>query len=81
MTMLNLLAAAEAAVTAGIGGNLHIALAALGATLGIAWIGSKAAESTGRNPSAGGEILKNSIVLAALIEGALIIAILLGLLG
>lgn len=70
MTLLNLLAE--------INGNLTGAIAAVGATIGIGLIGSKAAESTGRNPSASGKVLAISIVLAALIEGALIIALLLG---
>ncbi len=44
-------------------------LITIGAGLGIGLIGMKAAESTGRNPSASGKILTISIVLAALIEG------------
>ena len=60
---------------AAISGNIHVALAALGAALGIGLLGSKAAEATGRNPGAAGNILTLSIILAALIEGIVFFAI------
>jgi F-type H+-transporting ATPase subunit c len=50
-----------------------VALAALAGSLGIAALGSKAAEATGRNPSAATSILVISIILAALIEGIFIL--------
>ncbi len=56
-----------------IGGSLHIGLAAIGAGLGIGLLGMKAAEATGRNPSAATSILILGIILAALIEGVFII--------
>lgn len=68
---------AEAAATSAISGNIGYGLATLGAGIGIGLIGAKAAESTGRNPSAWVSILVISIVLAALIEGVALIAILL----
>jgi F-type H+-transporting ATPase subunit c len=52
----------------------HVALAALGAGLGIGILGAKAAEATGRNPGAATPILVISIILAALIEGAFILS-------
>ena len=52
----------------------HVALAALGAGLGIGILGSKAAEATGRNPGAATPILVISIILAALIEGIFILS-------
>ncbi|WP_411826954.1 ATPase [Luteolibacter sp. AS25] len=52
----------------------HVALAAIGATLGIAILGAKAAEATGRNPGAATPILVLSIILAALIEGVFILS-------
>lgn len=70
-------AGTEAAAQAGLSGNLAYALAALGAAIGIGLIGAKAAESTGRNPSASTPILVISIILAALIEGVALITILL----
>ena len=55
-------------------GNIHVALAALGAGLGIGILGAKAAEATGRNPGAATPILVISIILAALIEGIFILS-------
>ena len=68
--ILELLAAAE-----GIRGNLHVGMAALAAGLGIGLIGMKAAEATGRNPGAAGNIMTIAIILAALAEGLIFIAI------
>jgi F-type H+-transporting ATPase subunit c len=56
-------------------GNLGFGLAVLGAGLGIGLIGSKAAEATGRNPSASSKVLTIAIVLAALIEGVALLTI------
>jgi len=56
-------------------GNLHVALAALGAGIGIGILGAKAAEATGRNPGAAGSILNLAIIFAALMEGLVFIAI------
>ena len=62
-------------ILAELSGNMHVALAALGAGLGIGILGSKAAEATGRNPGAAGNVLTISIILAALIEGIVFFAI------
>jgi len=75
MTDLITLAADAAPAIKGVTGNLHVALAAVGAALGIGLLGSKAAEATGRNPGAAGNILTLSIILAALIEGIVFFAI------
>ena len=56
-------------------GKIHVALAALGAGLGIGILGAKATEATGRNPGAAGNVLTLSIILAALIEGIVFFAI------
>ncbi|MBR2313928.1 MAG: ATPase [Akkermansia sp.] len=53
-------------------------MAVLGAGLGIGLIGMKAAESTGRNPGASGQVLTISIILAALVEGVAFVAIFMG---
>lgn len=53
----------------------HVAMAALGAGLGIGFVGSKAAEATGRNPGASTPILVASIIFAALIEGVFLISV------
>lgn len=59
-------------------GNIAILGAALGATIALGLIGFKACEAVGRNPSASGKVLVQSLLVAALAEGALIITILLG---
>ena len=56
-------------------GNFHIGFAALGAAIGVGLIGSKAAEATGRNPGAAGDIRNIAIILAALAEGIVFFAI------
>lgn len=73
---MNLEILAQAAENAeGLKGNFHVAFAAIGAAIGIGLLGSKAAEATGRNPGAAGNILTLSIILAALIEGIVFFAI------
>ena len=62
-------------------GSLHIGLAAIGSAIGVGIIGMKAAEATGRNPGAAGQIRNIAIILAALAEGIVFFAIFLGKLG
>lgn len=59
-----------------ISGSVQNGMAAIGAGLGIGLLGAKAAEATGRNPGASGAILTLSIILAALVEGAFFVAVL-----
>ncbi len=62
------------------GGSLTavgLGLAVIGAAIGIGWIGAKAMESIARQPEAVGDIRANMILMAALIEGAALIAIIL----
>ena len=69
-------AAPEAGAAAGAAASkLHIGLAALGAAIGVGFVGMKAAEATGRNPGAAGEIRTQAIIFAALAEGIVFIAI------
>lgn len=56
-------------------GNLHVGLAAIGSAIGVGIIGMKAAEATGRNPGAAGQIRNIAIILAALAEGITFFAI------
>jgi len=56
-------------------------LAVIGAGIGIGNIGAKAMEAIARQPEAVGDIRSNMILLAALIEGAALIAILLAFFG
>jgi F-type H+-transporting ATPase subunit c len=61
--------------------SIHIGLAALGSAIGVGLIGMKAAEATGRNPGAAGDIRTQAIIFAALAEGIVFIAIFLGKMG
>jgi len=56
-------------------GNLHVGMAAIGSAIGVGIIGMKAAEATGRNPGAAGQIRNLAIILAALAEGITFFAI------
>ena len=58
-----------------IGGNSHIGLAALGAALGVGFIGMKASEAVGRNPGAATPILVQAILSTAFAEGIVFFAI------
>jgi F-type H+-transporting ATPase subunit c len=68
-------AAAAGAAQAGLGGNLTVGLAALGAALGVGFIGMKASEAVGRNPGASTKILVQSILAIALAEAIVFYAI------
>ncbi len=61
-------------------GAIGAGLAALGAGVGVGQIGSKAVESMARQPEMAGQLFTNALVLAALVEGAAIFAIVVGLL-
>jgi F-type H+-transporting ATPase subunit c len=64
-----------AKVAGGMGGNIHIGLAALGAALGVGFIGAKASEAVGRNPGAATKILVQAILAIAFAEGIVFFAI------
>ena len=51
------------------------ALAAIGVGLGIGKIGSAAMEAIGRQPEAAGKVRTNMIIVAALIEGVALFAV------
>lgn len=55
-------------------------LAAIGAGIGIGLIGGNAMQAIARQPEATGDIRTNMIIVAALVEGAAIIAMILSLL-
>ena len=55
-------------ILAELSGNLHVGLAALGAALGVGFIGMKASEAVGRNPGAATKILVQSILAIAFAE-------------
>jgi F-type H+-transporting ATPase subunit c len=56
-------------------GNLHVGLAALGAALGVGWIGKLAADAVGRNPGAATPILVQSILAIAFTEAIVFYAL------
>src|ERR1041385_1346915 len=56
-------------------GNLHVGLAALGAAIGVGFIGMKAAEAVGRNPGAATKILVQAILAIAFAEAIVFYAI------
>lgn len=59
----------------GLGASFGAALAVIGAGLGIGKIGSSAMEAIARQPEAVGDIRSNMIVIAALIEGVALFAV------
>jgi F-type H+-transporting ATPase subunit c len=67
--------ATDAAHAVGMTGNIHIGLAALGAALGVGFIGMKASEAVGRNPGAATPILVQAILSTAFAEGIVFFAI------
>lgn len=71
--MLGLLA--EIAPVLGLGAALGAAIAAIGAGLGIGKIGASAMEAIARQPEAAGDIRSNMIVIAALVEGVALFAV------
>ena len=56
-------------------GNFHIGLAALGAAIGVGFIGMKASEAVGRNPGASTKILVQSILAIAFAEAIVFYAL------
>ncbi|MEZ3590919.1 MAG: ATP synthase F0 subunit C [Muribaculaceae bacterium] len=59
----------------GLGACIGAGIAAIGAGLGIGRIGGSAMEAIARQPEAGGDIRSNMIVIAALIEGVALFAV------
>ncbi|KXK38730.1 MAG: ATP synthase F0 subunit C [Saprospiraceae bacterium] len=59
---------------------LGAGLAVIGAGIGIGYIGGKGMEAIARQPEASGDIRSNMIIMAAFVEGAALIAILLSIL-
>ncbi|MCX4288238.1 MAG: ATP synthase F0 subunit C [Duncaniella sp.] len=61
--------------TLGIGACFGAAIAALAAGIGIGKIGGSAMEAIARQPESTGDIRSNMIVIAALIEGVALFAV------
>ena len=77
MSLLNVIL--EAAGAAKAGGAIGAGLAAIGAGIGIGMVGGKAMEAIARQPEASGDIRGGMILMAAFVEGAALIAILLSI--
>lgn len=60
---------------AALGAALGAGVAAIGAGFGIGKIGSSAMEAIARQPEAAGDIRSNMIVIAALVEGVALFAV------
>ena len=60
---------------------IGMGLAVIGAGIGLGQVGGKAMDAIARQPEAVGDIRANMIVIAALVEGAALIAILVGFLA
>lgn len=71
--MLSMILAAEA--LASLGAACGAGIAAIGAGLGIGKIGASAMEAIARQPEASGDIRSSMIVIAALIEGVALFAV------
>jgi F-type H+-transporting ATPase subunit c len=63
------------------GGAIGAGLAAMGAGIGIGQIGKGAVEAIARQPEALNDIRANMILTAALVEGAALFSIIVGLLA
>lgn len=62
-------------------GAIGAGIAALGAGVGIGLIGGRAMESIARQPEAVGDIRNNMLIMAALVEGAALFGIVVGLIS
>ncbi len=81
LTVIAAPAIAHAEVTVGQGmGAVGAGLAVIGGGIGIGMIGKGALESIARQPEAKGPIGTNMILAAALVEGATLFAVVVGLL-
>lgn len=72
--MLSMILTAAAALAA-LGAAVGASIAAIGAGIGIGKIGSSAMEAIARQPEAAGDIRSSMIVIAALIEGVALFAV------
>ncbi len=72
--MFGLLAELTGTLTA-LGASVGAAIAAIAAGIGIGKIGAAAMEAIARQPEAAGDIRSNIIVIAALVEGVALFAV------
>ncbi|MGI6218903.1 MAG: ATP synthase F0 subunit C [Bacteroidaceae bacterium] len=74
-------AAMAGASIAKLGGAIGAGLAAIGAGIGIGRIGASAMEAIARQPEASSNIRMNMIIIAALVEGVALFAVVVCLLA
>lgn len=74
-------AAMAGASIAKLGGAIGAGLVAIGAGIGIGRIGASAMEAIARQPEASGNIRMNMIIIAALVEGVALFAVVVCLLA
>lgn len=77
--MLGLIFAVEALL--GLGASIGAGIAAIAAGIGIGKIGGSAMEAIARQPEAAGDIRSNMIVIAALVEGVALFAVIICILA
>ena len=80
MLLAVLLQSASAAFLVKLFTSLVASIAVIGAGIGIGKIGGSAMEAIARQPEAAGDIRMNMIIIAALVEGVALIAIIVCLL-
>ncbi len=71
----------SAAGAAKLGGAIGAGLALIGGGIGLGRIGGSAVEAIARQPEMAGQISTAMIITAAMLEGALLFAVVVGLLG
>lgn len=65
----------------GLGASIGAGIAAIGAGIGIGKIGGAAMEAIARQPEVAGDIRSNMIVIAALVEGVALFAVIICILA
>ena len=78
--MLSMILAAVAPLAA-LGAAFGAGIAAIAAGIGIGKIGASAMEAIARQPEAAGDIRSNMIVIAALVEGVALFAVIVAVLA
>lgn len=80
MILTIILQAIAGAAIAKLGASVGVGIAVLGAGIGIGHIGASAMDAIARQPEAVNDIRSNMLVAAALIEGATLFAVVIGIL-
>lgn len=81
MILTVILQAVAGAALAKFGASIGVGIAVLGAGIGIGNIGKAAMDAIARQPEAANDIRSNMLLAAALIEGATLFALVVGILA